>query len=193
MTPRPAAARTLARPARNCSTARRRWMTRVRRSSISTASTDRIVHYCVDNDIPYESSLPLDQFKDAQGNLDDVKLIKAFNDDKAPLVFTPKAPIPAGCRDGFRLGPRSTHQPGQRETASCACRKGPRRVRGSGESIGCAVHGAGGLGISRRAARECADAEYGAGPALNGCKVRDKGDSFDTESPVRNCRSCQNQ
>jgi potassium-transporting ATPase KdpC subunit len=56
---------------------------------------DRIVHYCVDNGIPYESSLPLDQFKDSQGNLDDVKLIKAFNDDKTPLVFTPKAPIPA--------------------------------------------------------------------------------------------------
>src|SRR5580704_6362221 len=56
---------------------------------------DRIVHYCVDNDIPYDSSRPLDGFKDAQGNLDDVKLIKAFNDDKAPLLFTPKAPIPA--------------------------------------------------------------------------------------------------
>jgi len=55
----------------------------------------RIVHYCVDNDIPYESSAPLDRFKDAHGDLDDVKLIKAFNDDKAPLVFTPKAPIPA--------------------------------------------------------------------------------------------------
>src|SRR6202045_3475564 len=54
----------------------------------------RIVHYCVDNDIPYESSAPLDRFKDANGVLDDVKLIKAFNDDKVPLVFTPKAPIP---------------------------------------------------------------------------------------------------
>src|SRR6266481_3226849 len=55
----------------------------------------RIVHYCVDNDIPYESSVPLDRFKDAKGDLDDVRLIKAFNDDKAPLVFRPKAPIPA--------------------------------------------------------------------------------------------------
>ena len=55
---------------------------------------DRVVHYCIDNDIPYESSIPLDQFKDAQGNLDDVKLIKAFNDDKAPLVFTAKVAIP---------------------------------------------------------------------------------------------------
>src|SRR3984893_12535472 len=56
---------------------------------------DRIVHYCVDNGIAYDSSRPLDAFKDAQGNLDDVKLMKAFNDDKAPLVFTPKTPIPA--------------------------------------------------------------------------------------------------
>src|ERR1700732_4267189 len=55
----------------------------------------RIVHYCLDNDIPYESSVPLDRFKDAKGGLDDVKLIKAFNDEKAPLVLTPKAPIPA--------------------------------------------------------------------------------------------------
>lgn len=55
----------------------------------------RIVHYCVDNDIPYESSVPLDRFKDANGGLDDVKLIKAFNDDKTPLVFTSKTPIPA--------------------------------------------------------------------------------------------------
>jgi K+-transporting ATPase ATPase C chain len=56
---------------------------------------NRLVHYCVDNDIPYESSLPLEQFKDSQGNLDDVKLIKAFNDDKTPLVFKAKTPIPS--------------------------------------------------------------------------------------------------
>src|ERR1700751_5146654 len=40
----------------------------------------RLVHYCLENSIPYESSMALDPFKDAQGNLDDVKLIKAFND-----------------------------------------------------------------------------------------------------------------
>jgi K+-transporting ATPase ATPase C chain len=55
----------------------------------------RIVHYSIENGIPYESSVSLEQFKDAQGNLDDVKLIKAFNDEKAPLVFSPKSPIPA--------------------------------------------------------------------------------------------------
>src|SRR5262245_17997592 len=54
----------------------------------------RVVHYCLDNDIPYDSSVPLDQFKDAKGDLDDVKLIKAFNDEKTPLVFAAKAPIP---------------------------------------------------------------------------------------------------
>lgn len=55
---------------------------------------DRIVHYCFDNNLPYESSVPLEHFKDSQGNLDDIKLIDAFNDAKAPLVFTAKAPIP---------------------------------------------------------------------------------------------------
>src|ERR1700752_300394 len=53
----------------------------------------RVVHYCIDNNLPYESSVPLDQFKDSHGDLDDVKLIKAFNSDKTPLVFTPKSPI----------------------------------------------------------------------------------------------------
>jgi K+-transporting ATPase ATPase C chain len=55
---------------------------------------DRIVHYCIDNNIPYESSVPLDQFKDSHGDLDDVKLIKAFNDDKTPLIFRAEVPIP---------------------------------------------------------------------------------------------------
>jgi K+-transporting ATPase ATPase C chain len=57
--------------------------------------TLRVVHYCLENGIPYESSVPLDQFKDAGGSLDDVKLIRAFNDDKAPLIFRSKELIPA--------------------------------------------------------------------------------------------------
>jgi K+-transporting ATPase ATPase C chain len=65
---------------------------------------DRIVHYCVDNDIPYASSVPLDQFKDSHGDLDDVKLIKAFNDPNAPLMFTPKSPIPADAVTGSASG-----------------------------------------------------------------------------------------
>ncbi len=64
----------------------------------------RIVHYCIDNEVPYESSVPLDQFKDAKGNLDDVKLIKAFNDAKSPLIFTAKAPIPADAVTGSASG-----------------------------------------------------------------------------------------
>jgi K+-transporting ATPase ATPase C chain len=55
----------------------------------------RLVHYCLDNDIPYESSAPLDQFKNGKGELDEVKLIKAFNDEKTPLVFKPKLSVPA--------------------------------------------------------------------------------------------------
>jgi K+-transporting ATPase ATPase C chain len=55
----------------------------------------RIVHYSVENDITYGSSAPLDMFKDADGNLDNIKLIKAFSDEKTPLIFTPKTPIPA--------------------------------------------------------------------------------------------------
>src|ERR1039458_2841252 len=65
---------------------------------------DRIVHYCVDNDLPYTSSVPLDLFKDAQGNLDDVKLIKAFNDTKTPLVFMPKVQLPSDAVTGSASG-----------------------------------------------------------------------------------------
>ena len=62
------------------------------------------MHYCLENGIPYESSVPLDRFRDASGGLDDVKLIKAFNDDKAPLKFTAKAPIPADAVTGSASG-----------------------------------------------------------------------------------------
>lgn len=65
---------------------------------------DRLVHYCVDNDIAYTSSSPLDGFKDAQGNLDDVKLIKAFNDAKTPLTFRPNVPIPSDAVTGSASG-----------------------------------------------------------------------------------------
>jgi len=65
---------------------------------------DRIVHYCIDNNIAFTSSAPLDRFKDAQGNLDDVKMIKAFNDAKSPLVVTPKVPIPSDAVTGSASG-----------------------------------------------------------------------------------------
>ena len=64
----------------------------------------RIVHYCLENDIPFESSVPLERFKDPNGGLDDVKLIKAFNDDKAPLIFKPLAAIPADAVTGSASG-----------------------------------------------------------------------------------------
>ena len=87
-------ARTWGPRAPNSFTARQKWMTRDKEVVDFDGIEDRIVHYCIDNNIPYESSVPLDQFKDAHGDLDDVKLIKAFNDDKTPLLFKAKAPIP---------------------------------------------------------------------------------------------------
>jgi potassium-transporting ATPase KdpC subunit len=64
----------------------------------------RIVHYCLENGISYKSSAPLTQFQDPNGNLDDVKLIRAFNDDPARLAFTPEAPIPADAVTGSASG-----------------------------------------------------------------------------------------
>ena len=64
----------------------------------------RIVHYSLENGIPYQSSVPLDQFRDSNGNLDDVKLIKAFNNDQARLAFTPEATIPADAVTGSASG-----------------------------------------------------------------------------------------
>lgn len=55
----------------------------------------RIVHYCIENEIAFDISTPIESFKDADGNLDDAKLIAAFSDEKAPLVFSPKATLPA--------------------------------------------------------------------------------------------------
>lgn len=76
---------------------------------------DRMVHYCLDNDLPYDSSKPLDGFRDAKGDLDDVKLIKAFNDDKVPLVFVPKASIPADAVTGSASGLDPDISPGNAE------------------------------------------------------------------------------
>jgi K+-transporting ATPase ATPase C chain len=70
----------------------------------------RVVHYCVENELAYESSMTLDQFKDASGNLDDVKLIHAFNDPAQPLSFRAKA---RGIRvsEVSQLVARNTEQP----------------------------------------------------------------------------------
>lgn len=76
---------------------------------------NRVVHYVVENDLPYESSVPLDRFKDAQDNLDDVKLIKAFNDDKAGLIVSAKTAIPADAVTASASGVDPHISPGNAE------------------------------------------------------------------------------
>lgn len=99
---------------------------------------DRIVHYCVDNGVPYESSVSLDRFKDAKGDLDDVKLIKAFNDEKTPLVFTPKAPIPADAvtASASGLDPHISQAAAEPQVSRVAQARGvaPEQIRGLIES-----------------------------------------------------------
>jgi potassium-transporting ATPase KdpC subunit len=64
----------------------------------------RVGHYCLDNDVPFELSRPLATFTDSRGNVDDVQLIKAFNDDKAPLTVTQRTPLPADAVTGSASG-----------------------------------------------------------------------------------------
>jgi K+-transporting ATPase ATPase C chain len=55
----------------------------------------RILRYCNENGIAFDAKPSLDKFKDAEGELDEAKVVKAFADGKQPLVITPKEPIPA--------------------------------------------------------------------------------------------------
>ena len=98
------------------------------------------MHYCVDNDIPFDSSSPLDAFKDAQGDLDDVKLIKAFSDDKAALVVTPRTPIPADAVTASASGLDPHISPAERGPAGRAGREGAGRGARSGAAPGRATH-----------------------------------------------------
>src|ERR1035441_5759657 len=86
----------------------------------------RVVDYCVDKDIPYESSVPLDQFKDSHGDLDDGKLIKAFHDDKTPLRFTPNAAIAqdAGTASASGLDPHERQSKAETKAGRVAKARG---------------------------------------------------------------------
>ena len=60
----------------------------------------RTLRYAIENGITFESSFPLDSFRDASGKLDEVKVVNAFPHvgappDKKPLVLSRFAtPIP---------------------------------------------------------------------------------------------------
>ncbi len=62
-----------------------------------TTKTDDKKNEVVDFDV-------VDRYRDAGGRLDDVKLVKAFNDPKDPLVFRAKTPIPADAVTGSASG-----------------------------------------------------------------------------------------
>jgi K+-transporting ATPase ATPase C chain len=48
----------------------------------------RTLHYAMDNGITFKTNVSLEEFKDKDGNLDDVKLVDAFHDSNTPLVLT---------------------------------------------------------------------------------------------------------
>lgn len=55
----------------------------------------RVIRYATENNIGLEGSLPLKDFKDKDGNFDEVKLVNAFNDGDHPLTIKATSPIPA--------------------------------------------------------------------------------------------------
>lgn len=65
---------------------------------------DRVIHYTLDNGLPYEASPSFKQFLDDKGNIDDVKLIKVLNADSSAVVFTPKVAIPPDAVTGSASG-----------------------------------------------------------------------------------------
>jgi len=65
---------------------------------------DRVIHYTIDNGLPYEASPSFKQFLDDKGNIDDVKLIKALNSDSSAIVFMPKVAIPPDAVTGSASG-----------------------------------------------------------------------------------------
>jgi hypothetical protein len=67
----------------------------------------RVVRYCVENNIPLESTgtAQLKDFKDKDGNFDEVKLVNAFNDGSLSVKATKPIPADAVTASGSGLDP----------------------------------------------------------------------------------------
>jgi K+-transporting ATPase KdpC subunit len=64
---------------------------------------DRVIHYCEDNSIPYQCSIPITDFKDADG-IDDSKLNQEMNGASTPPTITPAKLIPGDAVTGSGSG-----------------------------------------------------------------------------------------
>ena len=95
-----------------------------------------------------------------------MKLIKAFNDDKAPLVFAPKTPIPADAVTASASGLDPHISPATREIQAARVAKA-RGVSVEQVQALVAQHTGGrDARLPRRAARQRPGAQPGAGPEL---------------------------
>ena len=82
-----------------------------------------------------------------------MKLIKAFNDDKAPLVFTPKAPIPADAVTASASGLDPHISPASAQAQASRVAKARAVSPDQVNQLIVAVHGRPGSRLARRTAR----------------------------------------
>ena len=95
---------------------------------------DRVIHYCEDNGIDYKCSLPITDFKDADG-IDDSKLNQEYEQRRhAPDDHSRPINSRRRCH-GVRFRSRSAHQPGERRDTKQSSRNRPRHQAGAGPAV----------------------------------------------------------